>query len=402
MNAHYDVIIVGGGMVGATLAVALTEQSNIKLALIEAQQATPISEDDDPELRVCALTRASEILLKNLNIWPHLIPARISAFTDMKVWETAASALHFDSADMGEPSLGHIIENRHLQQACLARCSQIANIDFLCPAKPVSRTGNTLVLEGGRVLTADLIVAADGAQSPLREWSGIASRGWDYQQSAVVCTVTTEHAHNKTARQRFLTEGPLAFLPLADPHQCSIVWSNSTEEAELLCQLDDDRFKQILGKAFEFTLGEIITVSPRSRFPLKLRHADHYVETGFALVGDAAHTIHPLAGQGVNIGLLDAATLAEIVVEAHNKGRNIASLHTLNKYQRRRKADNLIMQLTMDAFKRVFGSELPPIRWARRFGLQTVNKHDLLKKLFMQQAAGYRFANPALYKHDIR
>lgn len=399
MSMHYDVIIVGGGMVGATLAVALTEQSNIKVALIEAQQTTPILASDEPELRVSALTRASEMLLKNLNIWPQLIANRISTFTDMKVWETAANTLHFDSADIGEPLLGHIIENHHLQQACLARCSQIANIDFLCPTKPVLRTGNTVILEDGRVLTADLIVAADGAQSPLREWAGIASQGWDYQQTAVVCTVTTEHSHHKTARQRFLPEGPLAFLPLADPHQCSIVWSNSPEEAELLCQLDDDRFKEILGKAFEFTLGEIMTVSQRAKFPLKLRHADHYVETGFALVGDAAHTIHPLAGQGVNIGLLDAATLAEIVLEAHHKGRNIASLHTLNKYQRRRKADNLLMQLTMDAFKRVFGSELAPMRWARRFGLQTVNKQGLLKKLFMRQASGYRFANPTLSKH---
>ncbi|MFT7414849.1 MAG: 2-octaprenylphenol hydroxylase [Methylophagaceae bacterium] len=398
MSSHYDVIIVGGGMVGATLAVALTEPSNIKVALIEAHQAAPIAESDKPELRVTALTRASEMLLKNLNIWPQLIANRISPFTDMKVWETAASALHFDSADIGEPLLGHIVENRHLQQACLARCSQIANIDFLCPTRPASRTANTVVLEDGRVLTADLIVAADGAQSPLREWAGIASRGWDYQQTAVVCTVTTEQAHNKTARQRFLAEGPLAFLPLADPHQCSIVWSNSTEEAELLCQLDDDRFKQILGKAFQSALGDITNVSQRASFPLKLRHANHYVELGFALVGDAAHTIHPLAGQGVNIGLLDVVTLAEIVKEAHRKGRNIGSLHTLNKYQRRRKADNLSMQLTMDAFKRVFGSELPPIRWVRRLGLQTVNKQDLLKNLFMRQASGYRFANPTVNK----
>tara|TARA_R110001606_G_C15404643_1_gene654150 strand:+ start:27244 stop:28458 length:1215 start_codon:yes stop_codon:yes gene_type:complete len=401
MSSHYDVIIVGGGMVGATLAVALAEQSNIKVALVEAYQTALIAENDQPELRVSALTRASEMLLKNLNIWPQLIPNRISSFTDMKVWETAASSLHFDSADIGEPLLGHIIENRHLQQACLARCRQIANIDFLCPAKPISRTGNTLVLEDGKVLTADLIVAADGAQSHLREWAGIASQGWDYQQTAVVCTVTTELAHNKTARQRFLPEGPLAFLPLADPHQCSIVWSNSTEEAELLCQLDDERFKQVLSKAFESTLGDITNVSRRASFPLKLSHADHYVDVGFALVGDAAHTIHPLAGQGVNIGLLDAATLAEIVLEAHGKGRNIGSLHTLNKYQRRRKADNLIMQLTMDAFKRVFGSDIAPIRWTRRFGLQTVNKQGLLKKLFMSQAAGYRFANPTLTKHTI-
>lgn len=396
MSSHYDVIIVGGGMVGASLAVALTVESDIKVALIETNLPNQLSENDEPEMRVSALTSASETLLKNLSIWPQLFPNRISTFTDMKVWETANNALHFDSADIGEPLLGHIIENRHLQQACLARCNQIANIDFLCPTKPISRTDNTLVLEDGRLLTADLIVAADGAQSPLRGWAGIKAEGWDYQQTALVCTVTTEHPHENTARQRFLPEGPLAFLPLADPHQCSIVWSSSTEETELLCQLNDERFKDVLGKAFEFTLGEVTSVSQRASFPLKLRHAEHYVEEGFALVGDAAHTIHPLAGQGVNIGLLDATTLAEVVIEAHKKCRNIGSLHTLSKYQRRRKADNVIMQLTMDAFKRVFGSELAPIRWLRRFGLQTVNKHGLLKNLFMRQAAGYRFANPEI------
>ncbi|MDH5591956.1 MAG: UbiH/UbiF/VisC/COQ6 family ubiquinone biosynthesis hydroxylase [Gammaproteobacteria bacterium] len=399
MTAHYDVIIVGGGMVGATLAVALSEQTSLKIALIEAQSPSPISEQDAPDLRVSALTRASETLLKNLNIWQHLISCRISQFTDMRVWETSNSALHFDSADIDQPLLGHIIENRHLQQACLTQCKQIATIDILCPAKPQALIGNRLTLEDGRHLSADLIVGADGAHSPLREWANIETHGWDYQQSAVVCTVTTEKPHQHTAWQRFLPEGPLAFLPLANPHQCSIVWSNSTEEAESLQRLNDEAFTDKLSLAFEKTLGDIVTISQRASFPLKLRHADHYVESGFALVGDAAHTIHPLAGQGVNIGLLDAATLAEIVIEAHQKGRNIGSLHTLKKYQRKRKGDNLAMQLTMDAFKRVFGSDLAPLRWARRFGLKTVNQSTLLKNLFIHQASGHRFANPELSKH---
>lgn len=399
MSNHYDVIIVGGGMVGATLATALGDQSDLNIALIEAQPITTISEQDEPDLRVSALTRASESLFKNLGIWQHLIASRISSFTDMKVWESRDNTLHFDSADIGEAILGHIVENRHLQQACLARCKQISTIDFLCPAKPTALTDQTLTLEDGQRLTADLIVGADGARSLLRDWAGIESKGWDYQQSAVVCTVTTEHAHQQTARQRFLTEGPLAFLPLADPHQCSIVWSNSTDQAESLCQLNDAKFKQTLNDAFENTLGDITKISQRASFPLKLRHADHYVESGFVLVGDAAHTIHPLAGQGVNIGLLDAATLAEIVLEAHQKGRDIGSLHTLNKYQRRRKGDNLAMQITMDLFKRTFGSDLSPVRWARQFGLSTVNQSTLLKNLFMRQASGYRFANPKLTKN---
>jgi 2-octaprenylphenol hydroxylase len=295
--------------------------------------------------------------------------------------------------------LGYIVENRHVQQACLARCKQLDNITLHCPAKPKSLSEQNLLLEDGQTLTTDLIVGADGARSLLREWADIDTHGWDYQQTAVVCTVTTKQSHQKTAWQRFLPEGPLAFLPLADPYQCSIVWSNSTEEATLLCDLEDENFNIALTNAFGGKLGDIIEISERISFPLKLRHADHYVETGFALVGDAAHTIHPLAGQGVNIGLLDAATLAEIVIEAYEKGRGIGSLHTLNKYQRRRKGDNLAMQITMDAFKRTFGSDLAPIRWARRFGLDTVNKSGLLRKLFIRQASGHRFANPRLTKN---
>lgn len=398
MSDHYDVIIVGGGMVGTTLAVALAEQKTLTIAVIEAYPLTPITEQDNPDLRVSALTRASEILLKNLTIWQQLIPSRISPFTNMEVWETPESTLHFDSADIGEPLLGNIVENRNLQQACITRCSQLPNIDLVCPAKPSTMEDNTLLLEDGRAFTADLIVGADGAQSLLREWMNIESCGWDYDQSAVVCTVTTEQPHRYTAWQRFLPEGPLAFLPLSDTHQCSVVWSNSTEEAELLCRLDDDHFKDTIAAAFENKLGKIIEVSQRANFPLKLRHADHYVESGFALVGDAAHTIHPLAGQGLNIGLLDAATLAEVVIEAHQKGRDIGSLHTLNKYQRRRKGDNVAIQMTMDAFKRIFGSDLAPIKWVRRFGIKTVNQSTLLRKLFMHQASGHRFANPKITK----
>ncbi|MFW5425956.1 MAG: UbiH/UbiF/VisC/COQ6 family ubiquinone biosynthesis hydroxylase, partial [Methylophagaceae bacterium] len=321
MSQHYDVIIVGGGMVGATLAVALAEQSSLNIAIVEAFEPQPITESDKADLRVSALTRASEILFKNLGIWQHLIPSRISQFTDMEVWETQSSTLHFDSADIGEPLLGYIVENRHIQQACLARCKQLHNITLLCPAKPKAFSEQGLVLEDGQILTAELVVGADGARSLLREWADIDTHGWDYQQTAVVCTVTTKQSHQNTAWQRFLSEGPLAFLPLADPYQCSIVWSNSTEEAKLLCELEDEHFNTAISKAFGNKLGEIIEISARASFPLKLRHADHYVEIGFALVGDAAHTIHPLAGQGVNIGLLDAATLAEIVIESHGKGR---------------------------------------------------------------------------------
>ena len=398
MSKHYDVIIVGAGMVGATLAAALGGQQTLKIALIEPFAHKPILSTDHADLRVSAISQASENLLKNLNIWPHFISERLSKFTDMKVWETESSTIHFDSADIGEPHLGHLIENRHIQQASLAQCKQYPNIDFICPDKPISKEGSSLTLESGRQISADLIVAADGAQSPLREWVGIQTKGWDYEQQGTVCTVTTELSHTQTARQRFLPGGPLAFLPLANPHQCSIVWSNSTAEAQLLSQLSDADFKQTLATAFDYKLGNIIDVSQRSSFPLRLRHADHYIEPGFAMVGDAAHTIHPLAGQGVNIGFLDAATLAEIIIETHKKRRNIGSLHMLGKYQRRRKGDNMGVQLTMDAFKRVFGNDNPTLKLARQCGFTAINNNSLLKRFFMHQASGQRFANPDLSK----
>ena len=394
MSEHYDVIIVGAGMVGSTLAVALSTEQNLNIAVIEPFELKPISENDPTDIRVSAISQASEQLLKNLNIWPHFISKRLSPFTDMSVWETRSSKIHFDSAEIGASHLGHLIENGHIQQACHTECQQLNNITFFCPDKPVSKEENTLTLESGKILTADLIVAADGAQSPLREWAGIETTGWDYDQHGLVCTVTTEQPNKQTARQRFLPGGPLAFLPLADPRQCSIVWSNSTEEAEQLKQLSDEGFKDTLANAFEHELGDIIDVSPRASFPLKCRHDKDYVEPGLALVGDAAHTIHPLAGQGVNIGFLDAATLAEIVIDAHQKGRQIGSLHTLKKYQRQRKGDNFAIQMTMDAFKRVFGSENPILRIARQSGFQYVNGSNLLRRCFMHQASGQRFANP--------
>jgi len=401
MTQHYDVIIVGGGMVGSTLAVALSQQASLKIALVEANPLPQAIENNEYELRVSALSSASESLLKNLAIWPHIQTDRITAYTDMHVWETPSSQVHFDCADIGEPLLGHIVENRNIQQAALQRCQQISNISLIYPAKPTELVDQQLTLDNGQTLNADLIVAAEGANSPLRQWKNIEFKGWDYQQSAIVCTVTTEKPHRNTAWQRFLPEGPLAFLPLADPHQCSIVWTNSTEEAELLSELGDERFKSLLARQFNAELGDIVAISARAQFPLKRRHAEHYVESGFALVGDAAHTIHPLAGQGVNIGLLDAASLAEIVIDAHQKGRDIGSLHTLAKYQRRRKGDNLMMQLAMDGFKHLFTSDIEPVKQLRRFGLTSVNKTAWLKNLFMHNASGYRFSAPKLAQKQI-
>lgn len=399
-STQFDVVIVGGGMVGATLAVALATEPRLKIALIEALQPEPIQPDAPYDLRVSALTRSSETILRKLGIWSLLPQERLSAFTDMRVWENAASELHFNSADMGEPWLGHLLENRLLQSASLAQCQRLPNITVFSPAEPANYSERELTLDNGSSLQASLVVAADGAQSRLRQWAGIAFKGQSYQQQGLVCTISTEHAHQHTAWQRFLPEGPLALLPLPDTHQCSIVWSLSRASAERLLALPETEFIQELAQACEAKLGAITAISQRAAFPLQRQHAERYIDNGLALVGDAAHIIHPLAGQGVNLGLLDAATLAEVVLSAYQQGRDIGSRHTLQKYQRQRHADNLLMQFSMDMLKQLFSSSLSPLSWLRQTGLRQVNRSLWLKNLFMHQAASRVFARPQLSQTD--
>jgi 2-octaprenylphenol hydroxylase len=306
----------------------------------------------------------------------------------MQVWETADSFLQFSAAEIGVDYLGHIVENQLIQQQAIALASNHPQIDLICPEKPQHYQTGQITLENGRALTADLIVAADGAHSLLREQAGITSRGWAYQQHGLVATIRTEQPHQKTAWQRFLSGGPLAFLPLNDAHLCSIVWSLPTEQAEQLKTIDKNSFELRLAEAFNHQLGKVELVSERASFPLALAHARDYVKPGFALLGDAAHTIHPLAGQGVNIGLQDAVALAGTLVWAVQQQRQIGSLHTLKKYQRRRLAENLLMQFSMDGFHRLFTQSATPVSWLRTAGMRQVNKSQWLKNRIMLQAIG--------------
>lgn len=386
MNQH--IAIVGGGMVGSTLALALNRIEKVTVTLVEAHEPAELTAGSPTDLRVSAINPSSQQWLDKLGVWQTLMPERLGPFEHMHVWSGRRGELKFDAADIGAPWLGHIVENRHLQQSALQLIEQTPEIAMICPAEPVKLENNLLQLADGRTIKADLIIGADGAQSLIREWTGLQVTSRPYHQQGLVCHVTTRHSHQQTARQRFLKGGPLAFLPLADKHHCSIVWSLPENQAEQYLEQPAAEFKSALARAFELPADEIIEVSDRRCFPLIAQHARQYVSPGVALVGDAAHSIHPLAGQGVNIGFRDAETLADIIAEAVHNERSAGSLHTLNKYERQRRGENLLMQQTLSALNTLFSNSLPGLATIRELGLRIVDHNHLLKRCLMRQAAG--------------
>lgn len=400
-NAAYDIVITGAGMVGAALACALGA-SGLRIAVIEAQPPpADIHSGGDYDLRVSAITRASQRIFESVGAWDGMRARRISPFRDMHVWDaTGNGEIHFDSAEIGEDTLGYIIENRVIQLALLERMRALDNVELILPARLVEFSTHTdsveLRLDDGRCLTARLAVGADGAESHLRRLAGIATRGWRYEQKALVATVQTELPHRETAWQRFLPTGPLAFLPLADGRS-SIVWSTTPERADTLLAMDEKRFLAELEQAFDARLGRMIA-SPgtRAAFPLRLQHATAYTAPRIALIGDAAHIIHPLAGQGVNLGLLDAATLAEVVLDAQRAGKDIGALATLRRYERWRKGGNLAMMAAMDGFKRLFGNDLAPLKLLRNLGLNITNAATPAKNIIVRHAMGLSGDLPSL------
>lgn len=391
MNTHYDVVIVGGGIVGATLACALGD-SGLDIALLEPKppRATPATETD---LRVVALTGASQRIFNALQVWPMMSDWRVSPFREMRVWDSAGNGrIHFDSAALGEPQLGWIVENQVAQSALWQRLRDFDNIEPVSSALLQSIDQQTsehlkLRLNDGREITTRLLVGAEGSQSQVRDLAGIPSSGWQYGQKAIVATVNTELPHRETAWQRFLATGPLAFLPLHDG-SCSIVWSTSIAQANELLALTDFEFAEKLATAFDWHLGSITIDSTRAAFELKLQHAQSYSRQRIALIGDAAHVVHPLAGQGANLGLLDAVALAEVILAAAQIRRDIGSLTTLRRYERWRKGHNLLMLATLDGFKRLFGASATPLQLARNLGLNLTDQLTPLKNQIMRQAMG--------------
>lgn len=391
MKHDFDVVIVGGGAVGATLACALKD-SDLSIALLDTQAPAPFDADAEVDLRVFALSMASRRILQAVGAWETIAAARISPYRDMRVWDAGGEgSIHFDSAALGEPELGYIVENRLLQHALWEQLRNQPRITLLHPAQPEAFTltddGAALAVSGGRRLKARLVVAADGAASATRTLAGIEAESEPYGQRAVVAHVRTAEPHQMTAWQRFLKTGPVAFLPLADG-RVSVVWSADDAEAERILALDDAAFCAALTTASAACLGPVLSTTKRLAFPLQRLHAREYVRPRFALTGDAAHALHPLAGQGVNLGLLDAAALAEVVSDAVSAGRDIGDHGVLRRYERWRKGDNLAMIFALDGFKRLFSNDIAPLPMMRNAGLRAVERFTPLKHAFVRRAMG--------------
>lgn len=380
-------------MVGSLLAAALQHLS-LKIIIIDNFQVTEPEQEAAYEPRVSAITRASENMLKKVGAWPYISCKRYAPFTTMQVREQDGHGeLNFSAQDVGTSHLACLVENRVLQWA-LSQCAQADNVQWLIPDSVVAlervvQQQWQVTLKSGLVITTHLVVGADGAFSAIRQLTGIAIETWDYQQQAIVCTVKTQKPHQFCARQVFLHTGPLAFLPLADPHYCSIVWSAQNKEAQRLLTLSDDAFRQHLGRYFAQELGCIEWSDQRHTFPLVARHAERYYMEGLALIGDAAHTIHPLAGQGVNLGFLDAVVLAEEIERHLQRGLSLThNLPCLSRYSRRRRAHNALVMHSMTALERVYAATLPAIVVARNEGVRTINGSMWLKSFFEKQAMG--------------
>ncbi len=402
MNQHYDLVIHGAGIPGLALALSLTRGEQARkpsILLIDRQplQAQPTVHDspeseNDFDQRVFALTYASKALLDSIDVWPGDQAARVYPHQNMHVWDAGGSGeIHFDAAEIGTPSLGYIVEGRVIHDWLVKAALDESNIDIVHDDSLDTADDQDSHLElhfsSGAQLNTQLLVGADGARSKVRELAGIEDIGWSYGQQAVVCTVETEKDHDATAWQRFLPEGPLAFLPMKRPWS-SIVWSTSEEKAQWLCDASEEEFSEVLAADFQMTLGQIKSVGPRARFPLALRHAREYTASRIALVADAAHTVHPLAGQGLNLGLQDVQALAAQLQNALVADKDPGQRRVLRAYERSRKGDNWLMQGSFDVLKRMFSNEQDFLTQLRNTGLSTINRIPPLKNALVQKAMG--------------
>lgn len=402
MMQSVDIAIVGGGMVGLALAAAFKD-TDLRIAVIESR--VPDSELADlPDVRVSALSRSSENILRNLGAWNGIVERRAAPYSAMEVWEQDSFArIEFDAQKLAQPDLGHIVENRVIQLSLLEQVKKQSNVSLFMPAQcssmAVGESEAWLTLDNGHALTAKLVVGADGANSWVRKQQDIPLTHWDYGHSAVVANIWTAETHDRVARQIFTPQGPLAFLPMGESNMSSIVWSTEPNRAESLVSMSDEEFNKSLTAEFDARLGLCEVVGQRFAFPLKMRYARDFAVERVALVGDAAHTIHPLAGQGVNLGLLDAASLAQEVMTLWRKGEDIGTKRNLRSYERWRKSEAAKMIAAMQGFKDLFAGDNPAKKLARGIGMALVGQLPGAKDEIMKRALGLKGNLPALAQY---
>jgi len=388
-----DVLIVGGGLVGGALAAALAG-AGLRVALLDRVDPRALT-DAAADGRASAIALGSQRVLEGIGVWPH-VAAEAEAIRDIRITDgDAPGFLHYDHRAAGLPGtpqpFGYIVENTVTRRALWARARALDGLLVYAPAQLGAlvrdAAGVVATLEDGRVIRARLAVAAEGRRSRLREEAGIGVTEWRYDQTGIVCTVTHERPHRGVAHEHFLPSGPFASLPMTG-NRSSIVWTERPHLAKAALALDDDAFSAELQRRFGHWLGRVRVAGGRWSYPLGLMHAERYVADRLALVGDSAHLIHPIAGQGLNLGLRDVAALAETVVDARRLGLDFGRIDVLERYQRWRRVDNLTLIGVTDGLNRLFSNALPPVALARQLGLAAVNAMPGLKRLFMRHAMG--------------
>ena len=384
----FDVIVSGAGLVGACTALALAGKG-FSVALLEATAPREkiLESTGEYDLRVSAISPRSRSILQQLGVWQQLVAERVCYYEQMHVWHQHGEAsVAFDAVDLVRDNLGAIVENRILQQALYRACKAVPRIDWFMPDHietilENNAEGILLRLKSGNCLGAGLLVAADGRHSPTRALAGIDTQSGEYQQTAIVANVETEYPHRHTAWQRFLSAGPLAFLPLANG-QSSIVWSCDNDLAAQLADIGEEEFCDALSEAFECKLGRVVSSSARMSFPLGWHYCEDWVRGRVILIGDAAHSVHPLAGQGVNLGFSDVETLAQLVGDRSGEIQH----KQLRRYERQRKSETWIASNSFSALKWLYGLDQSWMIQLRNIGMRVVDENPWVKRTLLKKA----------------
>ena len=385
---HFDCAVIGGGMVGAASALAMAELG-LKVAIIERSPPTTYSPEQAFDLRVSAISLASEQLLKQLGAWQQLQQWRICPYKRLAVWEEATAYTEFNAKDIAQSHLGHIVENRLIQLSLWQEIEKHKNIELFCPESlvDIEQSVDSAVLTlSSFVIKTHLVVAADGANSQVRKLANIGTTGWDYAQSAMLINVKTDISQQDITWQQYFQTGPVAMLPMLGKN-ASLVWYHNKDEIKRLSSLSNTSLEREIQQCFPTKLGEVEVVA-KAPFPLTRRHANQYVKGRVVLLGDAAHTINPMAGQGVNLGFKDVKALQHVLAEAMGNGESWHSPLVLNKYEKKRRNDNLLMMSTMDALYLSFGHQSSVIKFARNMALSLVNKAPAIKNKALAYACG--------------